>query len=168
VNSHIASGISGGITGASLLYGIYTFTPSGRITSKINKAAREADKKYQQAAAAIKDKASSTDEAIDRLRQFYYSYVVLIPGGRYYVDITFKDFDSIRESYGEDIDKLVNEVYTEFQDITKSGLSVKAVSKIYEALTDLGQKLAKLVASATNKILDNYPQIKEKVGGLID
>lgn len=163
-NSHVASGIAGGVAGAALLYGIYTFTPAGRMTSKINKTVREADKKYQQAASTIKDKAPSTDEAIDRLKNICYSYVFLIPGGRHYVDVAFKDLESVRESHGDDVDKLVSETYAKFQDIAKSGLSMEAATKTYEALADLGQKLAHLAANAADKVLDNHPQIKEKVG----
>lgn len=156
------------MAGAALLYGVYTFTPAGRMTAKINNAAREADKKYQQAAATIKDKAPSTDEAIDRLKQFCYSYVALVPGGRHYVDVAFKDLETVRESHGEDVDKLVSEAYAKLQDVAKAGLTMEAVSKAYEALADLSQKSAKLAGSAADKILDNHPQLKEKVGGSID
>jgi len=156
------------VAGATILYGIYTFTPAGRMTSKINKTVREADKKYQQAAATIKDKAPSTDEAIDRLKHFCYSYVVFVPGGRYYVDVAFKDLATVRESHGDDVDKLVGETYAKFQDIAKSGLTMEAASKTYEALADLGQKVTRLAASAADKVLDNHPQLKEKIGGPID
>lgn len=167
-NSHFAAGVAGGVAGAALLYGIYTFTPAGRMTSKINGAVREADKKYQQAAATIKNKAPSTDEAIDRLRQFCYSYVALVPGGRHYVDVAFKDIETVRETHGEDVDKLVSEAYAKFQDVAKSGLTMEAAAKTWEALSDLAQKSAKLAASAADKVLDNHPQLKDKVGGPIN
>jgi len=156
------------VAGAALLYGIYTFTPAGRMSSKINKTVREADKKYQQAAATIKDKAPSTDEAIDRLKQFCYSYVALVPGGRHYVDVAFQDLETLRESHGDDVDRLVAETYAKFQDIAKAGLTMEAASKTYEALADLGKKAARLAASAADKVLDNHPQLKDKIGGPID
>jgi len=153
---------------ASLLYGVYTMTPSGRMASKLNKAAREADKKYQQAASTLKDKAPSTDEAISRVKQFCYAYVAWVPGGRQYVDTAFKDFESIRERHGEDVDRIVAETYQQFQDVAKSGLSMESASKAYDALAELGQKLAKLAGSAADQILENHPQLKEKVGGPIN
>lgn len=139
-------------------------SPSGRIARKINKAATEADRKYQQAAATLKDKTPSTDQAVNKLKEFCYAYVAWVPGGRQYVDAAFKDFDSVREQHGEDVDKLVAETYAKFQDIAQSGLSLEAASKAYDALADLGQKLAKLAGSAADQILENHPQLKEKVG----
>lgn len=138
------------------------------MASKINKAAREADKKYQQAAATLKDKAPATDEAVDRLKQFCYSYVAWVPGGRHYVDVAFRDLESVRERNRDEADKLVAETYAKFQDIAKSGLSMESVSKAYEALAELSKRLAKMAGRAADQILDNHPQLKEKVGGPIN
>ena len=163
-NSHFVSGVAGGLAGATLLYGIYTFTPSGRAASKINKAAKDANKKYQQAASTLKEKTPSTDQAVDAVKNFCYSYVAWVPGGKQYVDAAFKDFDSIREKHGDDVDKLVAEAYGKFQDIAKSGLSMESATKTYDALTELAQKLARLAGSAADQILENHPQLKDKVG----
>lgn len=167
-SSHIAAGLAGGIAGSSLLYGIYLMTPSGRMTSKINKAAKEADKKYQAAAATLKNQAPSTDEAIDRLKQFCYSYVAWIPGGRAYVDTAFEDLASIRERNSDEVDELVSETYKRIQDIAASGLSMESLSKTYDALGDLTQKLGRLAGNTADQILENHPQLKDKIGGPID
>jgi hypothetical protein len=162
------SGIVGGAAGASLLYGIYLMTPSGKMVRKINAAARETDKKYQQVAATIKDKTPTTDEAVNKIKEVCYSYVAWVPGGRQYVDTAFKDFDAIRESHGEEVDKIVSETYREFQGIVSSGLSLEALSKTYDALTNLAKKLANLSGSAADQILERHPQLKDKVGGPIE
>ena len=67
--SHFASGVAGGVAGASILYGVYLMTPSGRMTSKINKAAKDANTKYQQVASTLKDKTPSTDEAVNKIKE---------------------------------------------------------------------------------------------------
>ncbi|KAK0726706.1 hypothetical protein B0T26DRAFT_101162 [Lasiosphaeria miniovina] len=162
--SHISSGVAGGLASASLLYGIWLFTPSGKMNTAINKAAREANTKYQQVASTMRDKAPSADEAVDRIRQICYAYVGWIPGGRQYVDTAFHDFDTVRESHRDEVDKLVDDTYRKFQDIAKSGLNMETLSKSYDALTDLAQKLAKLTGSAAEQILENHPQLKDKVG----
>ncbi|KAK1756438.1 hypothetical protein QBC47DRAFT_379951 [Echria macrotheca] len=167
-SSHFAAGLAGGVAGASILYGIYYMSPSGRVARKFNKAAAEADKKYQQAAATLKEKTPSTDQAVDKVKEFCYAYVVWVPGGRQYVDVVFKDFDTIREKHGDEVDKLVADTYGKFQGIAKSGLSLESASKAYDALADLGRELAKLAGSAADQILENHPQLKEKVGGPID
>ncbi|KAL2257958.1 hypothetical protein VTK26DRAFT_8910 [Humicola hyalothermophila] len=163
-SSHFASGVAGGVAGASLLYGIYLMTPSGKMARKINMAAKEADKKYQQAAATIKDKTPTTDEAIDKLKQFCYSYVAWVPGGRQYVDAAFNDLAAIRESHGEEVDKVVSETYREFQEVARSGLSLETASKAYDALANLAKKVASLTGSAADYLLERHPQLNEQVG----
>ncbi|KXX81846.1 hypothetical protein MMYC01_201818 [Madurella mycetomatis] len=167
-SSHFMSGAAGGIAGASLLYGIYLMTPSGKMARKLNAAAREADKRYQQATTTIKEKAPDTDEAVNKIKEFCYSYVAWVPGGRQYVDAAFNDFAAIRESHSEEVDKIVSETYREFQDIARAGLSIEAASKAYDALTNLAKKLASLSGAAADQILERHPQLKEKVGGPID
>lgn len=140
-------------------------TPSGKMARKINAAAKEADKKYQQAAAAIKDKTpTSTDEAVDKLKQVCYSYVAWVPGGRQYVDTAFRDLDSIRRSHGEEVDKIIAETYRDFQNLARSGMSLETASKAYDALANLGKKVASLSGSAADEILDRHPQLNDKVG----
>ena len=139
-------------------------TPSGKMARKINTAAKEADKKYQQVASTIKDKTPTTDEAIDKLKQVCYSYVAWVPGGRQYVDTAFNDLATIRENHGEEVDKIVSETYREFQDVAKSGLSLETASKAYDALANLGKKLASLTGSAADDLLERHPQLNDKVG----
>jgi hypothetical protein len=163
-SSHFASGIAGGIAGASLLYGIYLMSPSGKMARKINAAATEADRKYQQVASTIKDKTPTTDEAIDKIKQLCYSYVAWVPGGRQYVDTAFNDLATIRKNHGDEVDKIVSETYREFQDVARSGLSLETASKAYDALANLGKKLASLTGSAADEILERHPQLNDKVG----
>lgn len=155
------------MAGAGLLYGIYLMTPTGKMTRKINKAAKEADNKYQQAAATLKSKTPSTDEAVEKLKNFCYSYVAWVPGGRQYVDAAFDDLAAIRESHGDEVDKIVSETYSEFQDIARMGLSLEAASKAYDALLNLAKKVASLSGSAADQILERHPQLNDKVGGSI-
>jgi hypothetical protein len=166
-SSHFASGVAGGVAGAGLLYGIYLMTPTGKMASKINAAARETDRKYQEAAATIRGKTPTTDEAVNKLKQFCYSYVAWVPGGRQYVDTAFNDLAAIRESHGEEVDKIVSESYREFQDIASTGLSVESASKAYDAIANLAKKIASLSGSAADQILERHPQLNDKVGGSI-
>lgn len=162
------SGAAGGIVGASLLYGIYLMTPAGKMARKLNAAAREADKRYQQVATTIKGETPDTDEAVGKIKEVCYSYVAWVPGGRQYVDAAFNDLAAIRESHSEEVDKIVSETYREFQDIARTGLSIEAASKAYDALASLAKKLASLSGGAADQILTRHPQLKEKVGPPID
>jgi hypothetical protein len=166
-SSHFASGVAGGVAGAGLLYGIYLMTPTGKMARKINAAARETDRKYQEAAATIRDKTPTTDEAVNKLKQFCYSYVAWVPGGRQYVDTAFNDLAAIRESHGEEVDQIVSETYREFQGIASTGLSFESASKAYDAIANLAKKIANLSGSAADQILERHPQLNDKVGGPI-
>lgn len=152
------------MAGAGLLYGIYLMTPTGKMARKINAAARETDRKYQEAAATIRDKTPTTDEAVNRLKQFCYSYVAWVPGGRQYVDTAFNDLAAIRENHGEEVDQIVSETYREFQGIAGAGLSVESASKAYDAIANLAKKIANLSGSAADQILERHPQLNDKVG----
>ncbi|KAM0255748.1 hypothetical protein ACHAQJ_005418 [Trichoderma viride] len=167
-NGSMAAGVIGGVAGAALFYGIYSFTPAGRTASKLNKAVKEAEKKYQEAAKKLQEKTPSSSQAVDSIKQFAYSYVGWIPGGRAYVDTAFKDWETVRKGHGEEADKIVNDAYKQFQDISKSSLSLETASRAYDVLADLAKKIASLAGDALSDVVDNHPQIKEKLGGNID
>ncbi|KXH61418.1 hypothetical protein CSAL01_05244 [Colletotrichum salicis] len=167
-SSHFGAGVAGGLAGAGLFFAIYSFTPAGRTASKVNKAAKEAEKNYTAAAQKLQENTPSADEAIDYIKQFAYSYVGWIPGGRSYVDSAFNDFETVRKNHKEEADKIVDDAYKQFQEVAKAGLSLEAVHKAYEVLADITQKLASLGGDAIGDIVDNHPQLKEKLGGNID
>ncbi|KAL7930503.1 hypothetical protein V8C35DRAFT_312833 [Trichoderma chlorosporum] len=167
-NGSLGVGMVGGMAGAALLYGIYSFTPAGRTASKLNKAVKEAEKKYQEAAKKLQENTPSSSEAVNSIKQFAYSYVGWIPGGRAYVDAAFKDWETVRKEHGKEADQLVNDAYKQFQDISKSGLSLETASRAYDVLADLAGKIANLAGDALSDVIDNHPQLKEKLGGNID
>lgn len=151
-----------------MCFGAYSFTPSGRTASAVNKAVIEAEKKYQAAAKKLQQNTPSPDEAVDSIRQLAYSYVGWIPGGRSYVDAAFKDWEKVRENNREEADKIVNDAYKQFQELSRSGLSLATASKAYEVLTDITKKIANLAGDALSDIIDNHPKVKEKLGGNVD
>ena len=166
--SSFGAGAAGGIASAVLLYGIYYLSPAGKTQRAINQAAKQANDKYNAAAKKLQENTPTTDQAIDSIKQFAYSYVGWIPGGREYVDTAFKDVETIRQNNGEEADKLVNDAYRQLQDVAKAGLSMETLPKLYAALSDLSKKLAGLGQDAFADLLDNHPELKEKLGGSVD
>ncbi|KAK1951933.1 hypothetical protein LY78DRAFT_489863 [Colletotrichum sublineola] len=167
-SSHFGAGVAGGLAGAGLFLAIYSFTPAGRTASKVNNAAKEAEKKYAAAAQKLQENTPSPDQAIDYIKQFAYSYVGWIPGGRAYVDSAFNDIETVRKNHKEEADQIVNDAYKQFQEVAKAGMSLDAVQKAYEVLTDISKKIASLGGDAISDIIDNHPQLKEKLGGNVD
>jgi len=143
-------------------------TPAGKASRKINKAAREAQKQYQQAAEKLQQSTPNVDQAIDSIKQFAYSYVAWVPGGRAYVDAAFKDLDTLREKHGDEVEKIVTDAYRRLQAVSKEGLSLNTAAKVYDVLADVTKQLGSLAADAFTDILDNHPQLKDKVGPGVD
>ncbi|KAI5461546.1 hypothetical protein BGZ63DRAFT_386068 [Mariannaea sp. PMI_226] len=167
-NNNYAAGIVGGFLGAGLFYTVYSFTPAGRTASKLNKTVKEAEKAYLTATKKLQEKTPTADEAVNSIKQFAYSYVGWVPGGRAYVDTAFDDWEKVRKNHREEADKLVNEAYKRFQDVSKSGFSLETASRAFDVLADLTKKVADLAGDAISDILDNHPQVKEKLGGNVD
>ena len=166
--THFSAGIAGGLIGAALFAGAYSYTPTGKAASKVNKAFTEAAKKYDEAAKTLQQKTPNADEAVSSIKQFAYSYVAWIPGGRQYVDTIFDDWEAIRKNHKDEADQIVNDAYKKFQDLSKSGLSLESATKAYEILAELTKRVAELSGEAISSIIDNHPKLKEKFGGSID
>ncbi|ORY68449.1 uncharacterized protein BCR38DRAFT_455430 [Pseudomassariella vexata] len=167
-SSHFASGLAGGAAAAVILYATYTMTPSGKMASGINKTAKEANKKYTEAIQKLQQSTPDADQTVDYIKNFCYSYVSWIPGGRQYVDLAFKDVEKVREKHRDEVDKILNDAYRQFQDVSKSGLSLETAQKSLEVLYDLSKKIGALAGDALGDIIDNHPELKEKFGGSIE
>ncbi|KAI0020850.1 hypothetical protein F4780DRAFT_314613 [Xylariomycetidae sp. FL0641] len=167
-NSHYAAGLAGGLAAGTVLYATYLMTPSGKMHRTINKGAREAQKKYNEAAKKLQGSTPNVDDAVGYMKNFCYSYVGWVPGGRSYVDAAFKDVDTLRENHREEVNEIVSEAYRKFQDLSRSGFSLESASKAYEIIADISKKLGNIAGDALTSILNNHPQIKEKFGGSIE
>ncbi|UNI22885.1 hypothetical protein JDV02_008730 [Purpureocillium takamizusanense] len=166
--SHFATGMAGGVAGAGLAYAIYSFTPAGQTASKLNKAAAEANKKYQAAAQKLQQATPDADQAVDYIKQFAYTYVAWIPGGRGYVDAAFADWETVREKHKDEADQAVGDAYRQFQELSRAGLSLETASRAYDVLAELTRKVADLSSDALSDVLDNHPRVKEKLGGSVE
>lgn len=167
-SSHVGAGVAGGLAAATILYGAYYFSAAGKMSRTVNKTVKEANNKYQEAASKLQANTPSADETISYLKNFCYSYVAWVPGGRQYVDMAFKDIETVRKNHREEADQLLNDAYKQFQDLSKSGLSLETASKAAEVLADLSKKVGSLAGDAFTDVIDNHPQLKEKFGGSID
>ena len=116
----------------------------------------------------MKEKAPEPNEALKWFRNTATSYAAFIPGGKKYVDAAFNDLDTIEQKHRGELDQLVGDAYSEMRDATKSGLSMETAYQSWEVLQKYMAKLSELAADASSEILDNHPEIKEKVNPQID
>lgn len=106
------------------------------------------------------------NEAIESLKSFASSYAVFIPGGKAFVETTFKDLDTVRSKHGDEVDKIVKDTYKEVQGLVKKdGFSLEAVAKAWDVLTTQLGKITSLASDAFEDVIENHPDLKKKVGG---
>ena len=119
-----------------------------------------------------KIKSSSPDfepnEAIEWLRSTAKSYAGIIPGVSGYIDSAFDDIDAIRAKHGKEVDGIVREAYNELKDVSQEGMTISAATKAWEILQKHLKRIGELAGDAAQDIINNHPQLKEKVGGNLD
>ncbi|KAI0874427.1 hypothetical protein GGS24DRAFT_516655 [Hypoxylon argillaceum] len=167
-SSYAVAGAAGGLAAGIALYGLYLMTPSGKVYRTINKGAKEVNRKYNEAAKQLQGQTPDVDGAIKYMKEFAYSYVAWVPGGRQYVDTVFKDVETLKENRRDEVNQIVSDTYKQFQELSKLGLSLETASKAYNILTDLAIKFGDLTGNALTDILANHPGAKDKFGGIIE
>ncbi|KAI0481369.1 hypothetical protein GGR56DRAFT_629952 [Xylariaceae sp. FL0804] len=165
--SHVYSGLAGGLAAGTILYGVFLMTPSGKMHRAINKGAREVKVKYEKAAQQLQGSTPNVDDALHYMKEYCYSYAGWIPGGRQYVDVAFKDVETLRDNHRQEVNQIVSDSYRQFQDLSRMGLSMEAASKAYEVLADLSKKLGNVAGDGLESIMDNHPQVQQYLGGSI-
>lgn len=102
------------------------------------------------------------------LRSTATSYAAFIPGAKAYVDSAFNDLDKVQANHGKEVEEIVNNSYKELKDATKKGMTMETATKTWEILEKTIKQLGELASDSASEILDNHPQLKEKVGGNLD
>jgi hypothetical protein len=171
-NSHLTHGLIGGLAGGAitLLLGYTYYRTSG--LSTIVSTAQETKNYFKKATSAAKASAPEPNQALAWLRQTATSYASLIPGARGYVDSAFNDLEAIQQKHGEEVEQIVRDAYDELRSVgsgTKEGvMSVEAAYQAWNVVEDAMRKIGRLAGDAAEDIMNNHPQLKEKVGGSFD
>ncbi|KAI0655905.1 hypothetical protein C8Q70DRAFT_1016263 [Cubamyces menziesii] len=170
--SHVAAGVAGGTV---VLLGGYAWYHFSGVKGAVD-ASKTVSDYYQQTKATIVEKApKSPNEALDYLRDVSRSYLVVIPGARPHVDAVFDTIDQLRDTHGEEVNRIVSDGYEEVRVVVKdseSALDVATAMKVFDVLRkrsaqlqELGEKAGK---DAFGSLSQKYPQISEKLGGGYD
>jgi hypothetical protein len=164
-NSALIGGIAGGAV--AFLSG-YTWYHFSGIKTLVN-TSKQTQAYIDQAKQTIAQKTPEPNEAFQWLRSTVKSYAVFIPGARGYIDTAFDDLDKIRNDHGKEFDEVVKNAYTELSDLAKKEtMSVDSASKAMDVLQKYAKQLFDLAGDATENVLDNHPEFKEKIGGSFD
>lgn len=158
----------GGTAALAVVYGWYHFSGAKTAVQTAKQAQGYVDKAIDSMKVQFKEKTPGTDDALQTLREAANKYASFIPGGRQYVDQGFKDLDSIRQKHGGEVDQIVSEAYEELRNLSSKGLSMDTAGDTVNVLSKHMQRLLSLAGDAAEDILNNHPQLKEKVGGSAD
>lgn len=116
----------------------------------------------------MKESTPEPNEALKWLKQTATGYASFIPGGKSYVDTAFKDLETIQKNHSGEVDEIVNKTYEQLKSISGKGMSVQTANEAWNALEDALKKIGELASDSASEILNNHPDLKDKVGGNLD
>lgn len=132
------------------------------------KTARKTEDYFKSAQQKLKESTPEPNEALNWLRQTAQSYAAVIPGASAYVNTAFDDLDTIRAKHGGEVDQIVREAYNELKDVSQKGLNVQTAQQAWDVMQKHIKRIMDLAGDAAGDILNNHPELKERVGGNVD
>lgn len=168
-SSHFSTALTGGLVGGTLVflggYSYYHFSGAKTLVQTAKQTKQYLDSATQK----LKESTPEPNEALEWLRHSALSYAAFIPGAKGYVETAFKDLDAIRNKHGDKVDSIVKEAYSELKGVSQEkGMSLETAQQAWEILQKHLKAIGNLAGDAASDILNNHPDLKEKVGGNID
>ncbi|KAF1919976.1 hypothetical protein BDU57DRAFT_470591 [Ampelomyces quisqualis] len=161
--SHAAIGAVSGAAAAMAVGYIFYRTSGAR---DVVMASKKTKAYVNSATQKIKETTPEPNEALAWLRNAAQSYAAFIPGAKGYVDSAFDDLDAVREKHGDEVDSIISEAYSEMRSVLSNGdVSLVTAHKTWDILAKHMSRIADLAGDSAQQIMDNHPQLKEKVGG---
>lgn len=103
-------------------------------------------------------------QAVQWLKEVVTSYTKFIPGASGYVDTAFDDLEKVRSRHSDEVDKIIQDTYYELKNVTQKGFNGDSASQAWEVISNTFVRIGQLAGDAAEDILENHPQIKEKLG----
>lgn len=157
----IAGGVAGGVTAVIIGYVIYRASGAATAVDYAHKTKSSLDNAFKSAT----EKAPKPNEAVQWLKETVTSYTKFVPGANQYVESAFSDIEKVQQKHGDEVNKIVSDAYEELKDVTKAGASLAAAGSAAQVLQKAMKRIGELAGDAAEDILNNHPELKEKVGG---
>jgi hypothetical protein len=161
----LVGALSGGLTALVVGYGWYHFSGAKTLVSSANQTKayfKTAQEKLKQAAP------EAPDDTLQWLRETAVSYGALFPGAKMYINSAFDDLDAVRQKHGDEVDGIVKQAYGELKKTSQKDMSMETASEAWNIIEKYLSQIADLAGDAAEDILNNHPELKEKVGANID
>jgi hypothetical protein len=167
-----AGALTGGLAGAgaalAIVYGYYHFSGAKTAVQTAKEAQSYIDSAKNSLKVQLQEKTPDTSQALDQLKSVALGYAGWIPGGKDYVETAFKDIEAIKNKHGEEVEKIVRDAYEDVRNVSKKGMNLDTASETYNVLLKHLERLVSLAGDASEDIMNNHPQLKEKLGGSAD
>jgi len=162
------SALVGGLTGGAIVlaagYGYYHFSGAKTLVN----TAHSTKAQFDQLTESLKKSTPEPNEALKWLKQTATSYASFIPGGKHYVDTAFKDLETIQEKHSGEVDEIVSKTYDQLKATSAKGMNIQTANEAWGILQDALKKIGELAGDSANEILNNHPELKDKIGGNLD
>jgi len=73
--------------------------------------------------------------------------------------------EKVQQKHGQEVEKIVQDSYEELKGVTKAGFTTEAAMQAWDVLQKAMKRIGHLAGDAAEDVLNNHPQLKEKVGG---
>ncbi|PIL34173.1 hypothetical protein GSI_03884 [Ganoderma sinense ZZ0214-1] len=174
-SSYFAAGVAGGtvvlLGGYRLIapkgYGWYHLSGAKKAVDSYNTATQY----YEQTKHAFTDNApKNPNEALNQLRTFAQSYLLIIPGASPHVDAAFDTIDELRDEHGTEVDRIVGGGYEEVRIIVRDAeaMDMATAARVLNVLRRRSAELEELGrragSGAFESLARKYPQVSETLG----
>jgi hypothetical protein len=161
----LVGALSGGLTALVVGYSWYHFSGTKTLVHSANQTKayfKTTQEKLKQAAP------EAPDDTLQWVRETAVSYGGLFPGAKMYINSAFDDLDAVRQKHGDEVDKIVKQAYGELKKTSQKDMSMETASEAWNIIEEYLSQIGDLAGDATEDILNNHPELKEKVGANID
>ncbi|EME77308.1 uncharacterized protein MYCFIDRAFT_90525 [Pseudocercospora fijiensis CIRAD86] len=168
------SALTGGLIGGGVVfaagYAYYHFSGAKTLVQTSASAKQYADQVAEQVKSQLKElKPTDSGNALNEIKSFAQKYATWVPGGKEFIDKSFKDLEDIQQKHGDEVNDLAKKTYDELKEVAdKKGASLEVINDVWQILSKRLQELSSIAGDAGQQILDNHPEAKEKLGGSFD
>lgn len=112
---------------------------------------------------AAKKATPSPSSAASFIRSVLESQLSAVPGAKQ----AFAKFDEVADAHGDDFTEILSATYNEIYEAIEKG-GDNTAQKVTEILTRRSKELKDVSVDAGEQILEDYPQVREKLGGAFE
>jgi hypothetical protein len=141
-NGALFGGLAGGSAALLIGFGFYHFSGARSVVNSVHSAKATANDAF----AKTTQYAPEPGQAVQWLKETVTSYTRFIPGASTYVDRAFDDLEKIRARH-------------------EGGFTAESASQAWEVISATFVRIGQLAGDAFEDIIENHPQLKEKIGG---